>query len=476
MLRRLATCLSVLFVLAGCARSGAIQNVPDQPSATLAIVGATVIPMTDGPATLPDQVVLIRDGRIAAMGPRRRVAIPRSARVVQARGRFLMPGLADAHVHLEYIEDPNVLKLFVANGVTTVRSMDGRPFILRWRDQVKSGSLIGPRIVSAGPIIDGAPPARPDNLAAADATAARAAVAEQAASGYDFIKLYSNLTAGAYDAAVAEARERGLRVAGHVPRAVTLDRALTSLWSVEHLGDFAAGLAASGSTTPGWARRALAAPTDQGKLAALAQSLAAAGTWVVPTTIQQDRWLAPPAQVAAWLADPQISSLPPFILAFWRGSVERMSSRMDADDWAMLERARANRLSVLAALHRAGVKLAIGTDTPNPFVAMGASVHLELANFVASGMAPLEALRAATIAPARLLGLEAEQGSVEVGKRADLLLLDGNPLEDIGRTTRPFGLVLAGRWFSGEELSALGAAMRSPSANPRAAAAETPGG
>jgi imidazolonepropionase-like amidohydrolase len=476
MSRRLTICLFGILALAACVRGGGPGGIADQSSPTLAIVGVTVIPMTEGATTLPDHVVLVRDDRIAAVGPRRRVAIPRSARIIDARGRFLMPGLADAHVHLEYIEDPNVLKLFVANGVTTVRSMDGRPYIMGWRDRVRSGSLVGPRIVTAGPIIDGAPPARPDNLAVADAAAARAAVAEQAAGGYDFIKLCSNLSEGAYEAAIAEARQRGLRVAGHVPRAVALERAAASLWSIEHLGDFAAGIAAPGSTTPGWARRALAAPTDQAKLGALASTLAAAGTWVVPTTVQQDRWLAPQAKVAAWLSDPQISSLPPFILDFWRGSVERMSSRMDADDWAMLERARVNRLAAVAALHRAGVKLAIGTDTPNPFVAMGASVHLELANFVAAGMTPLEALRAATVAPARMLGLEAEQGSVEIGKRADLLILEGNPLQDIGETTRPFGLVLAGRWFSAEELSALRSAMRPASANPTAAAGRPPGG
>jgi hypothetical protein len=458
MLRRLTACLFGLIALAGCVRDTGGVAAPSSP--TLAIVGATVIPMTGGATTLPNQVVLVREGRIVAIGPQGRVAIPRGARVINARGKFLLPGLADMHVHLEYIEDPNVLKLFVANGVTTVRSMDGRPFILGWRDQVKAGSLVGPRIITAGPIIDGAPPARSDNLAIADAAAARAAVAAQASSGYDFIKLYTNLSPEAFDAAAAEGRLRGLRVAGHIPRAVAAERALALLWSIEHLGDFAAGLAAQGNTTPGWARRALAAPTDGAKLDTLARSLAAAGTWVVPTTIQQDRWLAPPEQVQAWLAEPSIRNLPPSVLGQWRGAINRFAGRMGPDDWAMLERARRNRLAVVAAFHRAGVKLAIGTDTPNPFVAMGASVHLELANFVAAGLTPLDALRAATIAPARMLALEAEQGSIEIGKRADFLLLEANPLEDIKRTARPWAVVLAGRWFSAAELAALSAALK----------------
>jgi hypothetical protein len=454
MLHRLFACLFGVVALSACVaeRPAGAGHVP--ASAPLALVGVTLIPMTDGVTSLADQTVIVRDGRIAAIGPRRRVAIPRGSQVIDGRGRFLMPGLADMHVHLEYLENPDVLKLFVANGVTTVRSMDGRPYILGWRDQVKAGGLIGPRIVTAGPIIDGSPPARPDNLAVADPAAARAAVAEQASRGYDFIKLYSNLSQESYAAAADEARQRGLRVAGHVPRTVPLERAMASLWSIEHLGDFAGAIAAEGQTTPGYARRALAAPTDAARLDALVGKLAAARTWVIPATVQQDRWLAPPAEVQKWLLEPSIRNLPPAVLDQWRASVERFSGRMDADDWAMLEQARRNRLAVVAALHRGGVRLAIGTDTPNPFVGMGASVHLELANFVAAGMSPLDALRAATIAPAKMLGLEAEQGSVELGKRADLLLLAGNPLDDIRNTARPAGVVLSGRWFGSDQLVA----------------------
>jgi hypothetical protein len=129
-------------------------------------------------------------------------------------GQVSHAGLADMHVHLEYIEDPNVLKLFVAQGVTTVRNMDGRPYILKWRGEVAADERSALASSRPVPIIDGSPPARPDNLAVADAAAARAAVASQAAAGYDFIKLYSNLSPDAHAAAVAEARERGLRAAG----------------------------------------------------------------------------------------------------------------------------------------------------------------------------------------------------------------------------------------------------------------------
>jgi imidazolonepropionase-like amidohydrolase len=376
--------------------------------------------------------------------------------VIEGAGRYLIPGLSDAHVHLEYIDDPNVLKLFVANGVTSVRSMDGRPSILDWRRRVDAGSLIGPRIVTAGPIIDGSPPARDDNLPVADAAAAREAVASQAAAGYDFIKIYTNLSAEAYSGVLEEARQRGLNVAGHVPRAVPLERAIASQWSIEHLGDFASAVAApEGPAPPGWARRALVAPLDHSRLAALARQIAAANLWVVPTTIQQDRWLGPEAEVASWASEPAIRDLPTAVLEQWRGMNARMAGRMDAEDWALLARARSNRLAVVGALHRAGVRLAVGTDTPNPFVAMGASVHQELANLVAAGLTPHEALRAATIEPAMMLRLEREQGTIETGKRADLLLLARNPLDDIGNAADRVGLLLGGRWFDERDLKAI---------------------
>jgi hypothetical protein len=271
--------------VAGCLASspGSGSNLgPKAAEPVLAIVGATVLPMTDPEAVLGDHTVVVRGERIEAVGPRSSIAIPAGARVIDGRGRWLMPGLQDMHVHLEHVEDPDILKLFVAHGVTTVRNMDGRPFILDWRRRVASGALLGPRIVTAGPIIDGAPPARDDNLAVADAVAASRAVEAQAAAGYDFIKTYANLSPSAYQAILAAAQARGLRVAGHVPRGVSLQAAADAQWSLEHLGDFATAVTRDGAVAPGWARRRLAAPFDAAKAAALARSLAASKSGSYP--------------------------------------------------------------------------------------------------------------------------------------------------------------------------------------------------
>jgi imidazolonepropionase-like amidohydrolase len=198
----------------------------------------------------------------------------------------------------------------------------------------------------------------------------------------------------------------------------------------------------------------MGAPIDGQRLAALASQLAAAPVWIVPTLIQKDREVAPAAAIDKWVAE-ETRNIPAEAVAGWRQAASAWSSRLDAEDWKLVEQARRNRLAVVAALHRAGVKLAVGSDTPNPFVVPGASVHLELANFVEAGLSPAEALRAATVAPARMLGLELEQGTVEVGKRADLLLLSRNPLLDVSAAAKPVGIVLAGRWLTSSDLDSL---------------------
>jgi hypothetical protein len=450
---RLLLWLLALSALSACSDTAA-PRLASMSDNHLAIVGVTVLPMTTESGGLEDQTVVVRAGRISAMGARSKVRVPAGARIIDGKGRYLMPGLADMHVHLEYVQNPNFLNLFLKHGVTTVRSMDGRPYIRDWRDAVAAGRIIGPRIVTAGPILDGAPPAREDNVALADAEAGRRAVAEQADGRYDFLKVYTNLSPETYAAIVKEAKGRGLRIAGHVPRGVPLATAARSLWSVEHLGDLASSVSATGTATPSWARRLMGAPIDPERLANLSRELAGTPLWVIPTSIQKDREVAPPSVVDRWMAE-EARNIPAEAVAGWKRAAAAWSSRLDTDDWKLVEQARLNRLAVILALHRAGVKLAVGSDTPNPFVLPGLSVHQELANFVAAGLSPAEALRAATLAPARMLGLEREQGTVEVGKRADLLLLGSNPLLNVAAATRPVGLVLAGRWLSAAELGAL---------------------
>ena len=454
----LALTIAALALLAACApeRTQSANTVAADPP--LAFVSVDVLPMTAGEPILRDHIVVVEEGRIAALGPSGSVRIPRHAVRIDGRGKYLMPGLADMHVHLEHFDHPAYLQLFLVHGVTMVRSMDGRPDILDWRRQAAAGTLVSPNIHTAGPVLDGSPPRRDDNLALATPEEARRTVREQAAAGYDFVKVYNNLAPDVFQAILEEAAARGLPVGGHVPVAVGLDAFLASgARSIEHTSDFADAIAApppvGAAAPPDSLGRRLAFPANPARIEALAARLAASRIWVVPTTITDDRLVAPAASVEQWARDPEAAAVDRGIIGWWRGTVLRAAGRLAAGDWRWVEQGRANRLELIAAFHRAGVPLLVGSDTPNPFVFPGASLHDELANWVAAGLTPRQALAAATREPARFLGQDRLRGTIEAGKRADLVLLDANPFEDIAATRRIAGVVLAGRWLPPERLA-----------------------
>jgi imidazolonepropionase-like amidohydrolase len=443
--------------LAAAVPAAAQARMPERED--VAFVGVTVVPMTPGDSVLRDRTVLVRGGRIAAVGAVSEVEVPDDVRRIDGRGKYLMPGLADMHVHLEHFDDPALLALFVANGVTTVRNMDGRPKVLEWRRAAADGALLGPRIVTAGPILDGDPPLLDDNTVVRTAEEARAAVRAQVAAGYDFVKVYTNLSPEAYRAVVDEAGRAGVAVAGHVPRALEVaDVVEAGQRSIEHLSDFDGMIEAAGSPFRGrwhWSKRLLGMPADTAAMRVAAEWLAASEVWVVPTLTEPERGMMTAEEVRAWAAGPTAAYLPPEARGFWEKAMGRRTGRMDADDWALVRRGRENRLALVGALHRAGARLLLGTDTPNPFVVPGFSVHEELAALVAAGMPPAAALAAATREPARFLGRLDEAGTVEAGKRADLLLLDANPLDEVAHAARPAGVMLAGRWLPRERLDAM---------------------
>jgi imidazolonepropionase-like amidohydrolase len=436
---------------------------------TFAFVGVDLLPM-DRPLVLRDQTVVVQGGRIAATGPRSGTSVPKGARSIEGRGHYLVPGLADMHVHLEHFETPAYLQLFLVYGVTSVRSMDGRPHILDWKRQAESGALPSPSIYTAGPLLDGDPPVRPDNTVVRNAQEARNAVNAQADAGYDFIKIHSNLSQEAFSAIVTAASERRLPFAGHVPRAVGLSQILASgITSIEHQGDYADAIERDDSPLRGqathWSKRRLAMPADPAKMERLATEIARSGVWSVPTVVNNDRALAPAATVDRWLSDPVFQAMDRGILSYWKGTSERARLGLAPADWQQVEQGRATRRALVGAFHRAGVKLAAGTDAPNPFVFPGLSLHEELANLVEAGLTPMEALIAATRDAARLTGQEKLRGTIEVGKRADLLLLSADPSRDIAATRAIAGVMVNGRWLAASDLQAMKTAVEQVAAN-----------
>lgn len=433
-----------------------------------AFVGVTVLPMTDGPAELADQTVIVDGDKIAELGPRATTPIPAGAVIIRGDGRVLMPGLADMHGHVTTRDE---LALYLANGVTMVRSMWGEPPVLRMREEVGRGVLAGPDLVVAGRIVDGADPIHFGTVAATSPEIARRTVAEQRAAGYDFVKVYAHLDLATFDALAAEAKAADIPFGGHVPDAVPTDHAMRAgMASIEHLTGFAKSIAATpvildtGTAFDPEALKTVAAVgrgdvvaaslQDPAKLAALAAEARAAGTAIVPTMALIDSYTASADQVRAAAARDEMRYMSPGVRGLWRALDPLFLSR-SPEIGAGFGRLRANYLAQIKAVHDAGGLLLVGTDAPNPYVFTGFDVAREVVNLAEAGLSPREALLASTRNAARFLGRDGQVGVITPGARANLLLLDANPLTDLGALRRIQGVVKAGRWYDRRQLDAM---------------------
>ena len=407
----------------------------------VAFVGVNVVPM-DSERVLEDRTVVVRDGVISGIEESSSAVVPEGARVVRAEGKYLMPGLADMHVH---VEDVDELLLFVANGVTTVRNMWGNQGLKRWmglpdqlelRDEIGRGELLGPSIYTSGPILEGSPPNTPLMQVYTDPEAAAQEVEKQAEQGYDFIKVYDNLSPEVYEAITAAAELRGLKVAGHVPHRVGLDGSLAGgQHTIEHLTGYVDPDAAT-----------FEVPEED--LQAYAERTREAGAWNCPTFVIWQKRI-PTEEV---VNQPEIRYVSPRMQRIWRTFSGQMADSITypGDDYA--ERMESHMQTVTGALRQADAGVLLGTDTDNAYVVPGFSVHEELRYLVGSGLSPYEALRAGTSSAAESLNESGEFGTVEVGKRADLILLDANPLEDVANVRERAGVMVRGRWLPESQL------------------------
>ena len=429
--------MSLLRVLSWIALASSLP-VAVSGQAALVFTNVTVI---DGTRTAaqPAMTVIIRDGRIEAVAPRGRVALPPRARVVDGTGKFLIPGLWDMHVHLTDAR-PSAIPALIANGVTGVRDMGS---LLRDVDElrirIEDGTLIGPRIVRAGPIVNGEA-FGPVQLAVADSTEARAAVRALAKVGVDFIKIHRTLTPAEFRAIVAEAKRVGLPVAGHIPlELAAAEVSDAGVASIEHTESLLQSMN-FGSLSP---EQFIDAMT------ALFQRFARNGTYYDPTLImykssadwrgfaphQQSKYVARSAQAHMDTVAQQYRSLP-----------DVLAGRQQLFKTTFLK--------LVGLMHQHGVRVMTGTDLADGRIFPGFSVHEELALLVEAGFTPSDAIQAATRVPAEFLRLS-DAGTVEIGKRADLVLLNANPLEDIHNTIRIDAVVLRGQLLDRARLDAL---------------------
>jgi imidazolonepropionase-like amidohydrolase len=430
----------------------------DAPS--LVIRHASVIDPRDG-TIQSDRSIAIQEDRIIAVADPG--AFPDAVRTIDATGKYVIPGLWDMHVHTFFGTwvpggKEVTLPLFIANGVTGVRDMGSElEPILAVRDAIAQRRMIGPRMVIAGPMLDGPRTQFPASIAIATPDEGRRAVAMLAARGVDFIKIQSYVPRDAYFAIAEDCRRRGLVFAGHVPDAVRgAEAANAGQKSFEHLiGIFEGSSTAEDAMLAGGKSPGRFLDTyDAGREAALTQILVAHQTWQCPTLFwERGQWLVDAIDVSR---DPDGQYAP----VSWRDKswprfTRSILEQLDTDPLAVRRRFVDHELALVHRLHDAGLAFLAGTDTPAGVdVIPGASLHHELARFVDAGFTPLAALQTATINPARFLG-RSELGTIEPGKLADLVVLDKNPLADIANTRALAAVVVAGRYLGRGELDAI---------------------
>jgi imidazolonepropionase-like amidohydrolase len=407
----------------------------------LAIVNVNVMPMTEQ-RVVRDQVVLIRDGRIASIGSAGDVNLPKNVRVIDGRGGYLMPGLADMHVHSN--GNPLSLSLLLANGITTIRQMSGRPEYIEWARQIADGRVLGPAIYTTGPILGGRKTSK-DTVVASEQDA-RSLVEAQYASGYRLLKPYTFLSAPAYRAAMQTAKAKGMYVVGHIPYSVGTAGILDAGQDeVAHVHSFHQDYFRDFDPAKVFENYAV----DDSFIARVVPRLRDAGI-AVTTTLVVDQALADAQNIERYLSRPEMNYETPGAAAFMRSADWTFDKLWPHDYLESVYLPYLYRLT--RALQEAGVPLVLGTDSGATGVVYGFSVHEELDLLVRAGLTPFQALLAGTRNAAAAARSSDEWGTVEVGKRADLLLLRANPLEDITRTRDIDGVMRAGHWLDRQEL------------------------
>jgi imidazolonepropionase-like amidohydrolase len=436
----------------------------------LAISNATIIDMTGAPPRA-DQTIIITKERIAAIGASNTVAIPRGAQILDARGKFLIPGLVDMHIHLTAAGEPDgsrkfMLPLLLANGITTVRDMGGYLESIRpLQKEIAEGKRLGPRIFTPGPYLDGSPPSFQPSLVVTNPVEASDDVHQLVSLGVDFIKVQSILSREAYFAIAQASHREHIAFVGHVPDRVTAAEAADAgQHSIEHLTNVLRGcsgdepkLMREQRYTPlqqetaeqshrrivQW-QRELLATYSQEKAAALIARFKAKGVWQAPTLILLKNDAFPSLEDSV-LCDDRTKYIPGPSLTIWKKTPAQQMRALSPQDSELHAQLLRKSMDIVTQMQKAGVKILAGTDSPAPYVFPGSGLHDELQLLVQAGLTPREALQSSTKRPAEFLHIAKDSGTVEKGKLADLVLLDANPLDEIANTRKIHAVFLRGK-------------------------------
>lgn len=432
---------------------------------TTAFVGVNVIPM-DRERAITNQTVIVRNGTITQIGDAARVKVPTDAVTVDAKGKYLIPGLVDMHTHLlsdsdEYPDSiaPDELRVMVANGVTTVRFMIGTPELLKLRQRSAAGEIAAPTIYVASPHLTGRE--QGNNFVVNTPEEAREAVRRSKAAGYDFIKITTFLKSLLYETAVDEAKKQNIRVVGHADsRFVGVERAWKAGQQIEHLDGYLELLLKADSPVKGsvsdlyiynpdnWKSFDY---MDETKIAEIARRTVESNPFVDPTQHFMKNTFGRLRTEEEIRAQPDFKFYPPKVQQQWLDFYKRNKF---INSVPLEERARwvALREKLIKAIYDAGGKIMAGSDTPEFLWLYGFGIHHELKALKDSGISNYAVLAAGTRNAHEFLGTLDKAGTIEKGKRADLVLLNANPLDDISATKDRAGVMLKGRWYTQNEL------------------------
>jgi len=461
---RATSCLLVCL----CLTAFAVAKSPTKPvPPTLVFTNVNVVNTRNG-GIEPGVTVVISKDRIVGVGKVGFVPEGRGIQIINANGKYLIPGLWDMHVHSAFVspawDEKVIYPLYIANGVTGVRDMGGDPDVLeRRRKRIESGELLGPHMVLGGPFLAGGKSDQ-QTIAVNTPEEARRAVDTVKSRGLDFVKILSNIPRDSYFAIADESAKQKVPFVGHVPYSVSAREAVTAgQRSIEHLTGILlacssreeelrsqglAALAKHDYAAYGKLGTQVMATYDPAKAQALFFQIAHNNTWQVPTLV----WTQTGSRIddPNLETDPRLKYVPASVRTQW--NPVKLREQTSPEELAGLKAEAARDVELVKAMHAVGVLFMAGTDGPDPFVFPGFSLHDELEWLVKSGFTPLQALQAATSDPVRFLAMQDKYGIAEAGHVADLVLLDANPLQDIGNTRRIFAVVVGGKYYSRDSL------------------------
>jgi cytosine/adenosine deaminase-related metal-dependent hydrolase len=455
----------IIFSLILLAFSAAVGQSNPLDSKTTAFVGVNVIPMNKE-RIIQNQTVIVKNGLIAEIGDAKKIKVPKDAQIVDAKGKYLIPGLVDMHTHLlsdgdDYPDSiaEDELRVMVANGVTTIRFMIGTPEQLVLRAKSAKGEIIAPQIYSASPHLTGKE--QGNNFVVNTTDEAREAVRKSKQAGYDFIKITTFIKPEVYEAAVDEAAKQNIRVVGHADaRFVTLARALKSRQQIEHLdGYLEAVLADNAPNKNSISDLYIYDPknwesldyVDEKKIVEIAKQTVASNPYVNPTQHFMKNTFGLPRSEESIRAQPDFKFYPVKVQnGFINFHKKHRLFQIPAE-----KRARwvAVRNKIIKAIYDAGGKIMTGSDTPEFLWLYGFTMHREMKALNDAGLSNYAVLEAATKNPSMFFGTLERVGTIEKGKRADLILLNASPLENISNTENRAGVMLKGKYFTQTEMN-----------------------